>query len=233
MKIRIYISVILICFCSVLKSQEADSSSFSLNADFVSRYAWRGLLLSASPNIQPYASLTKGQFTFGTWGSYGLNDNYAEIDLYVQWQYKNFGLAVYDYCAMSETVGESKFFNFRNKETLHSFEATASLQISENFPLNISASSFFYGYDRDSTGNLYSTYMELSYPLSRSGYDFNFFVGGTPAKGMYADKAGFVNIGATASKTIKVTDNFEMPVSLQLSANPLANYAYLVFSISI
>lgn len=233
MKTRIYIAVVLICFCSALRAQEADSSSFSLNADFVSRYVWRGLLLDASPNIQPYASLTKGQFTFGTWGSYGLNDNYAEIDLYVQWQYKNFWLAVYDYCALSETAGESKYFNFKNKETLHSFEANACISISESFPLKISASSFFYGFDRDSTGNLYSTYLELSYPLSRGGYDFNFFAGATPAKGMYGEKAGIVNVGASASKTLKINTDFEIPVCLQLSANPLASYAYLVFSISI
>jgi hypothetical protein len=216
-----------------VKAQEEQQSNFSLNADFVSRYVWRGQLYSVSPNIQPYASFTKGQFTFGTWGSYGLTDQYAEVDFYISWQSKHLGLTVSDYCTLSETPGETMYFKFRNSTTPHALEGTVRLTFSESFPLSFVASTFFYGNDRDSEGNMYSTYFELNYPASYRDFDFNFFAGGTPKAGLYGDKAGIVNVGFSAVKAIKVTETFELPVSASLLANPLANSMYLVFSLTL
>lgn len=134
---------------------------------------------------------------------------------------------------MSETPGETRYFKFRSSTTPHALEGTAKLTFSETFPLSFVASTFFYGNDRDNDGNLYSTYFELSYPASIQNYDFNFFAGGTPKAGLYGDKAGFVNVGFSAIKTIKITETFELPVSASLVANPLANYMFLVFSLTL
>lgn len=229
---------LLLLLCSfvlnITKAQDSiQTCSFSLNADLVSRYIWRGQLYSAAFNIQPYASFTKGQFTFGTWGTYALDNSYSEIDFYVSWQFKNFGLTVSDYCTLDEVSGETRYFSFKKNTTPHALEGTATLMLSENFPLNITASTFFYGSDRDSSGNLYSTYFELSYPFSKNGYDFNVFAGGTPSEGLYGHKAGMVNVGVSAEKTIRITESFELPVSMQLAANPLANYLFLVFSLTL
>jgi hypothetical protein len=232
----------LVIFSMQLKSQESDTTkkSFSLNADLVSRYIWRGQIYSSTPNIQPYASFTKGQFTFGTWGSYALADKYSEIDFYVTWEYKNFSLSVFDYCTLEETwmLADEKnnFFSFRHNTTPHATEGVASYTISESFPLKLTAATFFYGGDQDDDGgNLYSTYLELSYPFSVSGYDFNVFAGGTPTDnedGYYGEKAGMVNMGLSATKNIKISDSYEIPAMIQFVANPVAEDAFLVFSLT-
>lgn len=226
---------ILLIFSSFqLKSQDSvQNSSFAVNADMVSRYVWRGQLYSAAPNIQPYASLTKGQFTLGTWGSYALGDKYSEVDLYILWQFKRLGLTLSDYCTLSELPGETKYFDYGNRVTPHAIEGTANFQVAENFPLKITAATFFYGNDKDSTGNYYSSYLELSYPYSKAGYDFNFYIGGTPAKGLYGTKAGLVNVGLSARKIVKLSETFEMPATIQLAANPLSNSIYLIFFLTI
>lgn len=207
--------------------------SFSLNADLVSRYVWRGQLYSPAFNIQPYASVTAGQFTFGTWGSYALDNSYSEVDLYISWQFKNFGITLSDYCTLDE-AGGTRYFTYKKASTPHALEGAATLQLSERFPLTITAATFFYGNDLDlDSKNYYSTYFELSYPFSKKGYDFNCFAGGTPAEGLYGTKAGLVNVGFSAQKSIKVTDSFELPVSVQLAANPLSDYIFLVFSLTL
>ena len=222
-----------------LKSQDTISNnSFSLNADLVSRYVWRGQLYNTALNIQPYAAFTKGQFTIGTWGSYAIGEQYSEIDFYVTWEYKNLSLSVYDYCTLNEGADgvlqeKTKFFSFEYETTPHAAEGVATFQVSESFPLKLTAATFFYGNDRDDSGNLYSTYFELSYPFSASGYDFNAFAGGTTTDaGYYGDEAGMVNIGLSATKTIKVSDSFEIPAAAQLIANPVADCVYLVFSLT-
>lgn len=222
--------------CSTLSVNAQDSiqnSSFSMNADFVSSYVWRGQLYSTTPNIQPYASFTKGQFTFGTWGSFGFGETYAEVDFYLSWQYKNFGISLNDYCTLSEIPEETKYFNFRDAETPHALEGIATIEVSEAFPLKFTAATFFYGNDRDSVGKYYSTYFELSYPFNISDYEFNVFAGGTPKEGLYGTKAGLVNVGISALKSIKVTHSLEIPASIQVSANPIARNFFLVFSLTI
>lgn len=231
---KVFVFFVLACSTLVLNAQDSiQGSSFSMNADFVSRYVWRGQLYSAAPNIQPYASFTSGQFTFGTWGSYGIGESYAEVDFYLTWQYKNFGLTLSDYCTLSETIGETKYFNFKDSETPHALEGTASFQISEAFPLTLTAATFFYGNDRDSTGKYYSTYFELKYPFTKGEYEFDIYAGGTPKEGLYGTKAGLVNVGLSARKNIRFSESFEIPACIQLSANPVANYFFLVFGLTI
>lgn len=236
-----YLLIAVLAIISMqLQSQDADSTSdksFSLNADLVSRYVWRGQIYSSSPNIQPYASFTKGQFTFGTWGSYALADKYSEIDFYVTWEYKNFSLSIFDYCTLETpdmpTGERAKFFSFRNNFAPHAIEGAASYSISESFPLKITAATFFYGSDRDEDGNFYSSYFELSYPFSITGYDFNIFAGGTPTEnGYYGEKAGIINMGLSATKNIKISDSYEIPAMIQLITNPAAEDAFLVFSLT-
>lgn len=223
----------LVVLCNLSGQDTTSNCNFSLNADLVSRYLWRGQLYSPAFNIQPYASVTAGQFTFGTWGSYALDNSYSEIDFYLSWEYKNFGLTVSDYCTLDEVTGATDYFNFEKLSTPHALEGTATFTVSEKFPLKFTAATFFYGNDLNGLDNYYSTYFELSYPFSKGGYDFNTYMGGTPSEGLYGTKGGIVNVGLSATKTIRVTDTFEIPVSLQIAANPLANKLFLVFGLTL
>jgi len=231
---RVWLISILVIASFQIQAQDTLQSNFSLNADLVSRYVWRGQLLSAAPNIQPYASISAGQFTFGTWGSYAIGEKYEEINFYISWEYQNFGFSVNDYCTISDISEESTYFNTKKLTTPHSLEGTFTFKLSERFPLKLTAATFFYGNDLNESGeNFNSSYIELAYPISKRDYDFNFFAGGTPAEGLYGSKAGLVNVGMSASKMLKFSENFGIPASVQLSANPLAENMYLVFSLTL
>lgn len=211
--------------------------SFSINADIVSRYIWRGLPLSLSPNIQPYASISSGNLTIGTWASYGLSSPYAEIDLSVAYDLGPLTLALNDYYNEDETtLNLNDYFHFRssgNSVSPHAVEGSVTFNATDYFPVSITAATFFLGNDRDEENNkYYSTYIEASYTLSLNDYEIRFMAGGTPMEGYYAGKAALVNVGFTASREIKITDAFTLPASLSLVVNPDANDIFLVFGLT-
>jgi hypothetical protein len=128
---------------------------------------------------------------------------------------------------------QNDHFNMRDTTTNHALEASLAYVLSENFPLTITAATFFYGNDRKPNGDpYYSTYLELDYPVTFQNYSFNFFIGGTPAEGLYANEAAIVNAGFSASKDLKVTDSFSIPISASLVSNPKAEDIFLVFKIT-
>jgi hypothetical protein len=227
----------LLCFYNAVcqDSSLGDSSKidFSYNIDLVNRYVWRGLLLDANPNIQPYASLTLGNFTIGSWGSYGYNHNYAEVDWYMSYAIGNVSLTISDYFVTDESQ-TVRYFYFNSKYTAHALEGGLNLKISDKFPLSLSAATFFWGNDRDENGdNSYSTYLECSYPFAIKTTDLNFFIGGTTHNGYYSTDANIVNVGLSFSKKLEFTDKFSLPVSGTISVNPNIEDIYFVVKITL
>ncbi|MFN8207708.1 MAG: hypothetical protein U0T82_09945 [Bacteroidales bacterium] len=220
----------------VMNAQEEETTgntSLDVNVDLVSRYLWRGLLLNPAPNVQPYATLNVGNFSFGGWGSYSLTDYYAEADLFVSYSAGNVTLTVTDYFTTQDTTSDYGYFVWGKDTTLHTLEGMISWTVSEDFPLSLTAGTMFYGYDMDDNGKqLYSTYLEAAYPLTIGESTLGFFAGATPAKGYYHDKAALVHLGCKASRDIKITDNFSMPLSLSFSVNPAAKRAFFVAAIT-
>jgi hypothetical protein len=215
--------------------QEESKHSLTLNADIVSRYVWRGLLYSPNPNIQPTVTYSIGGFSAGFWGSYAIASNLAEVDIFLSYTIGAFSVTLNDYYVEDETdLSLNNYFLWKNETTPHALEGSLAFGGTESFPLSISASTFFYGLDKDSVGTNYmSTYFELAYPTKIGGTDVNFFLGGTPKKGLYAQKAGIVNVGMGISKEIKLTDHFSLPISSSIVVNPLAKDVFLVFGITL
>ena len=212
-----------------------DSLSFSLNADFVSRYLWRGLQYSPNPNIQPYASIAYKGLTFGAWASYGISTPYAETDLYLSYAIGQFTIAVNDYYAASDDSLENyNYLNFKKSTTGHSLEGSITYAGPESFPISLTAATFFAGLDdNDGDGNNdYSTYFEVAYTATVSDIPLKLFVGGTPQKGLYSDNANVVNIGVNAIKTLKISNSFELPVFGSLVINPNSKDMFFVFGIT-
>lgn len=212
--------------------------SFNLNADFVSRYVWRGLPLSLNPNIQPYASLDYKNLSLGIWSSYAISEPYAEVDIYLTYSPGPFTIGVYDYFNEDEPdMIANDYFQFKDKDstsTLHSVEAWVSFNGIEKVPLSFTVATFIWGNDKDSLGeNYYSTYLELGYSLAFKDFNFDFFVGGTVAEGYYADEAAIVNVGLTASKEIPITQKFSIPISGSFIINPHARDVFLVLSLTL
>jgi len=87
----------------------------------------------------------------------------------------------------------------------------------------------------------YTKYIELGYKKTVKDIDLNAFIGAAVddpdekkgESGFYANNsAGIINLGIKASKNIKITPDYYLPVQASLITNPEAEKIYLVFGIS-
>jgi len=228
-------TMILITNTLIAQDTETKKGNLDLSVDLVNRYIWRGLLYCPTPSIQPYLAYTNasGNFSIGAWGSYSNSSNYGEVDLFVSYTYKYFTLAVWDYFLMDETAAQNRYFQYDNETTGHSYEAVLTLG---NFkiPLQLTSSVFFYGADKDENGdNYYSMYFEAAYTLNIANQDVNVFLGGTPKEGLYGTGSGFVNLGFSLAKDIKVTENFSIPVKGSFVFNPREENVYFIIGLTL
>jgi hypothetical protein len=201
---------------------------------------------SPTPNIQPTLAITNGIFELGVWGSTDFTGSYKEVDPYVSITAGHLKLALTDY---NWNFEKANYFNYKNSETGHRFEGTIGFTGTESLPVSISWNTIVYGLDKksdDSTKQAYSTYIELGYSRGAT----SIFIGFTPWAGYYnnygettfkpgANKKTFsvVNIGASVTKALKITETFSLPLKATLVINPTATYSrndyfHLVFGIT-
>lgn len=237
-KLLLSLTTTLLLTSSIAVAQEEKQSSavsVDYSVDLVSRYVWRGLLFNGNPNIQPTISLTTGGFSIGSWASFAVSQEYAEIDLFATYSIGNFSFTVYDYYNEYESNLDSvDYFNWDKKTTGHLVEGSISWSGTESFPLSVTLASFFYGYDMNKNQNQNnSTYLELGYPVKIADYNFDLFVGGTLNKGFYNDEANIINVGFKTSKEIEITDKFKLPVSATFALNPAKDDVFFVVGITL
>ena len=180
------------------------------------------------------------------WGSTDFVGSYKEVDPYVSLNSKLFKFTVTDY---NWNFGRADYFNYSNDQTGHRFEGSIAFNGTKEFPVSIAWNTMFYGYDKkstDSTKQAYSTYIELGYSMGPVSYFFGF----TPWAGYYnnygntvfdptASKKSFsvVNVGASITKSLKITEFYSLPLKTTLIINPSATYSrndyiHLVFGIT-
>jgi hypothetical protein len=232
-----------------LKAQSGEAPSpFKVTADLVSHYTWRGSLATSNPapNFQPTLAFVKGNFEIGVWGSTDFVGSYQEVDPYITVTTGHLKLAFTDY---NWNFSQACYFNYKNSETGHRFEGTVGFTGTEVFPVNITWNTLFYGLDKksdDSTKQAFSTYIELGYSRGAA----SFFFGFTPWAGYYNNYGvtsfdpdarektfSVVNIGASVTKALKITETFFLPLKATLVINPSATYSrndfvHLIFCIT-
>jgi hypothetical protein len=131
---------------------------------------------------------------------------------------------------------EGRYFRYNAHGTNHVFEANigydfglASLQWFTNFAGND-------GTNKDGK-RAYSSYLEMAVPFKLSGIEWTATAGAVPfATNFYNDwTSGFAitNLALKASKDIKVTNTFSVPVFAELSANPCTQKTYLVLGFTL
>ena len=228
----------------------ANPAQFSLGADLVSRYIWRGKDIGNSPAIQPSVAFGIAGIKIGVWGSYavvynGTSGNYAEFDPFITYTWKWFTIGITDYsCPNSVDPNCSNhYFDYNASTTSHTLEGSLTFTGPEKFPLQVFVGTLFYGADKgkDSLGvygygskNNYSTYFEVSYPFTVKGIGVKLFMGGIPfGSGWYGPYGGIVNAGLTVSKSIKISKEYELPVFVSVITNPQSESAFLVFGVSL
>ena len=200
--------------------EEESSSPFSLGADIVSNYVWRGTKFGSGPNIQPYVEFGVAGLTVGSWGSFAFNTtSVVENDFYLSYDFE-FGLSL----GVTDYYYQGPLFDYSDSTGSHAIELNGSyeiggLSLSANYILNEAGGAGTAGGDM---------YFEAMYSFD----NFDIFVGA--GDGWHTTTGNFevVNVGISTSKEIKITDKFSLPVFGSVIVNPQAEIAYVVIGFS-
>lgn len=220
--------------------------SFTVGADLVSSYVWRGFTENKTPNIQPSATFTYGGLSIGAWGSGSFDGAYKEVDLSASYAFNDlFSLTVTDYNwnLLGATPHYNNYFYYKNDSTGHIFEGSLNYAGVKEFPLSISVNTMFYGADKKSKSdttkqNAFSTYVELAYPIAKNA---KLTLGGLYLSSkdgnnayLVENRKGFniTNIALKVTKDLKFSDSFSLPVYGIIGFNPEAEDAFLVGGIT-
>ena len=212
-----------------------DGVETTVAADMVSRYIWRGLD-AGSTAIQPTLGVGYKGLSLTAWGSYGMTDpdDTKEFDLTLGYSVGGFNIGITDYWFSVGGDPEGRYFKYDAHATNHIFEATvgydfglASLQWYTNFAGND-------GLNKDGK-RAYSSYVEANVPFKLATVDWTATVGAVPFATDFYGTTGFAvtNLALKATKDIKVTDSFSIPIFGQVVANPCSQKAYLVFGFTL
>ena len=81
----------------------------------------------------------------------------------------------------------------------------------------------------------YSSYAEVVVPFKLASVDWTATAGAVPFATDYYGTNGFAvtDLSLRATKDIKVTDSFSIPVFAQVATNPCTQKAYLVFGLTL
>ncbi len=222
-------SLMALCASCTVAMAEVEVSG---GVDFVSSYNWRGMQQSG-PAFQPGAAVSVAGFELAAWGSNSFDQSATtskELDFTLSYGIGGFSVAYTNYWWTGE---EDLYF----EKGSHLSEVALGYEFGESFPLAISISTMVAGdQDLDAAGDAqFSTYIGLSYPFAISSVDCAVSVGMTPWTGLYSGANGGFEVASVAlnfSKALVETDNFCLPVFVDVSFSPAQKQAYLVAGMS-
>ncbi|OFY97607.1 MAG: hypothetical protein A2491_20045, partial [Bacteroidetes bacterium RIFOXYC12_FULL_35_7] len=194
---------------------------------------------------------TSHALKIGAWGAYTFSPtSNQEADVFLTYTFKDMvSLTVTDYFFPGYNTGKKdKYFIYKQDSTGHVFEGILAFNGTEKIPFTLMFAINFYGNDASkikddgTSGGLFmSKYIEAGYKKNIKGVDFNAFIGAAlddpdEEKGeagyFFNNSAGIINLGVKASKEIKITENYSLPVQCSFIANPEAEKMYIVFGIT-
>ena len=224
-----------ILFAAAVTAKAQDTLETTIGTDVVSQYVWRGQDLGGV-SVQPTLGLAYKGLSLSAWGSAGLSNpaDTREFDLTLAYTVGGFNIGVTDYWFNAGLDPLNRYFAYAADCTNHVFEANvgydfgfASLQWYTNFAGND-------GLTPDEK-RAYSSYVEVNVPFVLGGVDWTATAGAVPfATDFYGvEGSGVVNVALTASKDIRITDSFSIPVFAQVAANPYSRNAFFVFGITL
>jgi hypothetical protein len=212
-----------------------DKIETTVGTDIVSQYIWRGIDLG-NVSLQPTVGIGYKGLSLSAWGSVGLSEpsDTKEFDLTLAYTVGGFNIGVTDYWFNAGLDPKNRYFMYDAHNTNHVFEANvgydfgvASIQWFTNFAGND-------GVNKDGK-RAYSSYVEASVPFKLATVDWAATAGAVPYATDFYGTSGFAvtNLSLRATKAIKVTDSFSIPVFGQITANPRTEKAYLVFGLTL
>ena len=224
-----------ILFTAAVTAKAQDTLETTIGTDLVSQYVWRGQDLGGV-SVQPTLGLGYKGLSLSAWGSAGLSNpaDTREFDLTLAYTIGGFNIGVTDYWFNAGLDPLNRYFAYAADCTNHVFEANvgydfgfASLQWYTNFAGND-------GLTPDEK-RAYSSYVEVNVPFVLGGVDWTATAGAVPFATDFYGVEGFgvVNVALMASKDIRITDSFSIPVFAQVAANPYSKNAFFVFGITL
>ena len=214
-----------------------DEVEATISGDIVSQYIWRGQDLGNAA-IQPTLGIAYKGLSLSAWGSYGIanSEDTKELDLTLTYTIGRFNIGITDYWTNDGGDPDARYLKYEAHSTNHVFEANvgydfgfASLQWYTNFAGDD-------GLNKDGK-RAYSSYFEAIVPFKLATVDWTATAGVVPYATDYYNEwtSGFsiTNVALKASKDIKITDTFSVPIFAELSANPRTQKAYLVLGLTL
>jgi len=232
---KIFYSGLALLLFGAATTKAQDTVETTIGTDFVSSYVWRGMELG-DVSMQPALGVSYKGLSLSVWGSVGLSDpaDTKELDLTLAYSVGGFNIGVTDYWFNAGLDPLNRYFAYAADCTNHVFEANigydfgfASLQWYTNFAGNDGLTP--------TEKRAYSSYVEVNVPFVLGGVDWTATAGAVPFATDFYGVEGFgvVNVALTASKDIRITDSFSIPVFAQVAANPYSKNAFFVFGITL
>lgn len=232
MKKIVFTAMGLVISLATLAQEKVETT---IGGDVVSSYIWRGQDLG-DVSLQPTLGIGYKGLSLTAWGSVGLSNpsDTKEFDLTLGYTIGGLNIGITDYWFNSGLDPENRYFKYDAHVTNHVFEANvgydfgfANLQWFTNFAGND-------GINKDGK-RAYSSYVELSVPFKLATVDWTAMAGTVPFSTDFYGADGFAvtNLALKATKEIKVSESFSIPVFGQVIANPSSQKAYLVIGFTL
>jgi hypothetical protein len=250
--LAIFLLVFTVSFVNAQGGGQHHVFEFSSGVDFVSGFIWRGLDFGSAPAIQPNAAIEAFGFELSAFASYALMANvdqgfdkvpYSEFDL-------EFKYSIPTSAGKFSIIASDIFMPFLGlvysnydgvvggiEEGAQWLSIGIGYEGTRHFPLSLRVD---YHFHNDANKSIYA---ELGYKFVYGRNMIDLFCGvatGTnsdlPGSVFYEiedDKIGFINVGGSISRNIRVTDSFHIPLKTSVVFNPNANIGYLVCSLSL
>jgi len=212
-----------------------DNVEASVKGDFVSQYIWRGLD-AGDAAVQPTLGISYKGLGLTAWGSYGITNpsDVKEMDLTLSYTTGGFNIGITDYWFNAGQDPDGRYFKYDAHGTNHVFEANIGYDFG---PLSLQWFTNFAGNDgvNKDGKRAYSSYFEANVPFTLATVDWTATAGVVPYATTSYGTEGFAvtNLSLRASKDIRITDSFSIPLFGQVVANPCSQKAYLVFGFTL
>ena len=211
-----------------------DKVEATVGADLVSSYIWRGQDLGGM-SIQPSLDVSYKGLSLSAWGSVGIErTDTKEFDLTLSYSVGGLTIGVTDYW-FAYSGQENKYLHYGAHSTAHVWEANLGYDFG---PVNTNWYTNIGGADgtKEDGKRAYSSYILLNAPFKLGGLDWEAEIGATPWEtSFYAKASGFAvcDISLKATKELKITETFSLPVFAKIGVNPANEAADFTFGISL
>ena len=217
-------------------AQDSEKIETTICGDVVSSYIWRGQDLGSAA-VQPTLGVGYKGLSLTAWGSYGLVNtaDTKEFDLTLAYTIGGLNIGVTDYWFDRGGLDpDGRYFKYDAHGTNHVFETNIGYDFG---PLALQWYTNFAGNDGANKDGkrAYSSYVEVVVPFKLATVDWTATAGAVPWATTSYGTTGFAvtNLSLKATKDIKITDSFSIPVFGQVVGNPCSQKAYLVFGFTL